>query len=342
MTDPLITLLLGVLVVAVLLVLLFPGRSLLARLARGKQDAARVMMEDALKHAYDCEYKGVTATISSIAGALAIPVDEASRLAARLESHRLVSQNPDSLVLTPEGRSYALRVLRIHRLWERYLADETSVRESDWHQEAELQEHRLTTAQADALAAQMGNPQLDPHGDPIPSSNGELPSREGQSLTELSNGAVAQIVHIEDEPPTIYAQLVAEGLYPGMQVVMLEQTRGRVRFEANGDEVVLAPLLARNITVLPLPEGRKLKGPFRTLAAAGPGEKVTVLAISRACRGAQRRRLMDLGIVPGTVIEPELSSLGGDPVAYIVRGTLVALRRQQAEQIFVKPPEPSA
>jgi DtxR family Mn-dependent transcriptional regulator len=342
MTDPLITLLLGALVVMVFLFVLFPGRSLLARLARGKQDAARVMVEDALKHAYDCEYKRVTATIPSIAGALSISVDEASRLAARLESLRLVTQSPDSLTLTPEGRSYALRVVRIHRIWERYLADETSVHESDWHREAELQEHRLTSAEADALAAHLGNPQLDPHGDPIPTSSGELPTRAGQSLTQLPDGEVAQIVHIEDEPHAVYVQLVAEGLYPGMQVVMLEQTRERVRFEANGEEVVLAPLLARNITVLPLPEGRKLKGPFRTLASAAPGEKVTVLAISRACRGAQRRRLMDLGIVPGTVIEPELSSLGGDPVAYIVRGALVALRRQQAEQIFIKPPEPSA
>jgi DtxR family Mn-dependent transcriptional regulator len=61
-----------------------------------------------------------------------------------------------------------------------------------------------------------------------------------------------------------------------------------------------------------------------------------VLDISPACRGSQRRRLLDLGIVRGTEVVPELVSAGGDPVAYRVRGALIALRREQAEWIRIE------
>jgi DtxR family Mn-dependent transcriptional regulator len=98
-------------------------------------------------------------------------------------------------------------------------------------------------------------------------------------------------------------------------------------------------LLARNVTVETLPTGERTRIPYRTLASLQPGQKAVVTSISPACRGAQRRRLMDMGIVPGTRIEPELDSLTGDPVAYKVRGTLVALRKQQADQILIRPVE---
>jgi DtxR family Mn-dependent transcriptional regulator len=155
----------------------------------------------------------------------------------------------------------------------------------------------------------------------------------------VADKAVVRIVHIEDEPPAVYAQLAAQGLHTGMQIKVLESRPDRILFEAHGEESVLAPLLARNITVEPLPEERQFRGPFRTLASVRSGERAIVQSISRACRGAQRRRLMDMGIVPGTPIEPELDSLTGDPVAYRVRGTLIALRRQQADQILVRSPE---
>jgi len=82
------------------------------------------------------------------------------------------------LNLTSDGRSYALRIIRVHRLWEKYLADETSVSENEWHQKAEEVEHLITPEQADTLAAQIGNPVFDPHGDPIPSASGLLPSKK--------------------------------------------------------------------------------------------------------------------------------------------------------------------
>lgn len=324
-------------VIAVVLLLFSPRRGVFARWKQSKTQKARSAAEDALKHTYDCEHRGVGCTIESIAGALSLSVDRAARLATQLESMGLVCPDRNALRLTPDGRSYALRIIRTHRLWERYLADETSVREADWHLEAERQEHRMTAAEADVLAAHLGNPQLDPHGDPIPTAAGEVPEQIGDPLTSLRVGEFGKIVHVEDEPHAIYAQLIAEGLHAGMVVQMIENTGARVRLEANGEEVLLAPMFARNITVVSVAEEHRSHDPFATLASLHPGGRAVVTGISPACRGQQRRRLMDLGIVPGTTITAELSSLTGNPMAYQVRGTLVALRKEQAEQIVVRP-----
>jgi Fe2+ transport system protein FeoA len=62
-----------------------------------------------------------------------------------------------------------------------------------------------------------------------------------------------------------------------------------------------------------------------------------VTGLSRSLRGPQRRRLLDLGFVPGTLIEAEISSAMGDPIAYRVRGALIALRREQADAVLTEP-----
>ncbi len=77
-----------------------------------------------------------------------------------------------------------------------------------------------------------------------------------------------------------------------------------------------------------------------TLAGLRPGESARVVRIAASCRGPQRRRLLDLGVVPGTRITAVLQSAWGDPVAYEIRGALIALRREQAEGIEVRRESP--
>jgi DtxR family Mn-dependent transcriptional regulator len=79
-----------------------------------------------------------------------------------------------------------------------------------------------------------------------------------------------------------------------------------------------------------------VQGPSETLADLAPGEVGRVLDLSPACRGPQRRRLLDLGVVKGTEITAEMVSAAGDPVAYLIRGALIALRRGQAEWVLVE------
>ena len=335
MADPLVTLLFGSGVILLAVVSFFPQKGLVARLKRSKNISKRVLIEDALKHLYNCEYNGVGCTLISVAGKLAISEDEAAELITKLENMGMLSTHLETLQLSSEGRSYALRIIRVHRLWEKYLADETGVNELEWHHLAEEAEHKLTISDADALAAQIGNPVFDPHGDPIPSTEGNLPDKKGKPLTDLQFGEFASIIHIEDEPDAIYQQLVAEGLYTGMQVRMLESTKERIRFTANGEECLLAPLFAKNITVSPIKFEKTIEGKFKNLSSLKTGDKGVVLGISKALRGQQRRRLMDLGVVPGTEIVAEMKSASGDPTAYRIKGASIALRKNLADRIYL-------
>ena len=194
----------------------------------------------------------------------------------------------------------------------------------------------LSPDETEALSARLGHPILDPHGDPIPTARGEFVPHGGQPLTTLTSGQVARIVHLEDEPAVVYAQLVAEGLHPGMEVQIKEATPQRIRFLAAGEERILAPILANNVSVMPLSvEQAAAIRQSESLADLAIGEMARVVTISPACRGLERRRFMDLGILPGTIIKAEMVSPSGDPTAYRIRGALIGLRKEQAAMINI-------
>jgi len=326
-------------VVAVVLALAFwPKRGAVARIIGLLRLSERVHIEDALKHLYATDTGGTPATVESLAGALEIARGRAVRLAVRLTALRLAEMQGERLLLTDPGKSYALRIVRFHRLWERYLADRTGVHPIEWHDLAERREHTMSSAEADILAARMGDPRFDPHGDPIPTPGGEVPPPTGVTLNTLHPGDVATIVHLEDEPPEVYQHLVSEGLSTNMQVRVLDAPAGEIRFQGDGREHTLDRVQATNVTVqrIETPDEVAIEAGFPTLADVPPGGAATVRQLAPACQGPQRRRLLDLGVVPGTVIRAEFSAAGGDPVAYRIRGALVALRRHQAEWIQVE------
>ncbi len=336
MVNPLITLLIAFSFLGIIFLIFRPNKGYFWLWRRAMQNTERVLIEDALKHLYDCEYKQLPCTLQSLSGGLSISAAQTIKLLTRLEAMDLVKSQGKTLQLTDSGRSYALRIIRIHRVWERYLADETGLTAPEWHADAEQREHKMTLGEANALAAQLGNPLYDPHGDPIPTARGELPPSQGIPMTDLKKGQVAEIVHIEDEPEEIFAQLVAEGLDVGMKIHILDSSPERIRFALDGDEQSLAPVFAANVTVLPLNVKQFEEPSYPTLSQLKPGESGQVIGISRACRGLQRRRLMDLGVIQGTKIKAEMSSAAGDPIAYEIRGATIALRKQQADLVFIE------
>jgi DtxR family Mn-dependent transcriptional regulator len=338
MPDPLTALIIAGLIGAFLLLLFFPGRGIVPRWQRARHLTERVLIEDALKHIYRCESHNRHPTVQSIAGALNVSTNEVAQILDKMQVSQLVQLEGNEPSLTPNGSDYALRIIRAHRLWERYLAEETGFEEAEWHQQADRFEHILSPDQANLLSTQLGNPTHDPHGDPIPTARGEIQPHGGKPLTSMNPGEILQIVHIEDEPETVYAQLVAERLHPGMEVRISEMSPQRVRFWAGGDEHLLAPVVAANISVLPITkESESYEQEGDKLSNLKLGEQGYVVSISPVLRGAERRRLMDLGIIPGTLITAELRSPSGDPTAYRIRGATIALRHEQADLINISP-----
>jgi DtxR family Mn-dependent transcriptional regulator len=303
-----------------------------------------VRVEDTLKHLYESEVNGVVSSMQSVAGAARLSVDDAADVLQNLQRRRLIELEREGIRLTATGREMGLHVLRAHRLWESYLADQTGFPEPEWHGRAHDLEHGLSPSEVDALSARLRHPTHDPHGDPIPTATGEFSGQQGVPLTTAPVDQPLRILHMEDEPKAVYAQLVAVDLHPGMPVRLVEVSPERVRLVAGGTEHVLAPLVAASVSVEPLAEERAAETPVgEPLSALQAGDSGRVVAISRRCRGAERRRLLDLGVLPGTVIRAELRSPNGDPTAYRIRDALIALRVEQADLIRIERfPEPAA
>ncbi len=340
MPDPQTALIIGVAILALISLLFWPKGGLIGHLQRVSQLDRRVQREDALKIIHQAERNRKYFTVEDLSRALKISAANAADLLKDMEEKELVTLTGPNPKLTATGQQYALRVIRAHRLWEQYLAEETGHEESRWHTLADRYEHQMTPEQINALSAQLGNPTHDPHGDPIPQADGKFVAHGGAPLIDMPLDDLLQIVHMEDEPETVYAQLVAEGLHPGMQIQLTEKTPQRIRFWANGEEHVLAPVFAASISVRPVSvPAKETPCTGRPLHTLKPGQSGAVVSLSTRLRGAERRRMMDLGILPGTVIHAEMISPVGDPIAYRIRGALVALRREQADLICIQPVE---
>lgn len=337
MIDPLIALLIGIGVILLTGLVFWPQSGLFWKLQKRQELTEKVLIEDALKYIFKCERNQKTATVESLAGALSKSLANASEILALTQARGLVELSENSFSLTDAGKRTATQIVRAHRLWERYLADTTGFDEGDWHQKAERLEHKLSEEEMDRLSASLGHPTHDPHGDPIPTRRGEWVSHGGMPLSDLALGTPSRIVHIEDEPEVIYAQIIAEDLHLNMVVEVDETSANRIRFFTDDQEHVLAPIVAANISVVPLPEenqDHQIEGvPLDSLQ---PGQTGVVTGISSLSRGVERRRLFDLGIIPGTPIDVEMVNPSGDPTAYRIRGSVIALRSTQARLIKVK------
>lgn len=296
----------------------------------------RIATEDALKHCHECEYQGRAATAASLAGAIDMPLADASDLLARLEARGLVQAGDrGTYELTGAGQAYARRVVRAHRLYETDLARHSGFPEADWHPIAEKEEHRLSDQDVDRLSRRLGHPRWDPHGDPIPTPAGELPALHGRELGMCEVGCVGRIVHIEDEPAEVYQRVIRLGLVAGMRFRLDAVDAVHSRITADGRTLTLDRPMGALLRVVELPEGESLDEALHRLSDLGESQVATVVGLGPGCRGAERNRLLDLGVVPGSRISIDLVSPSGNPTAYRIRGASIALRREQADHVYV-------
>ncbi len=337
LTSPGLALAWFALVVAIVALGLWPRVGLLPRLAAYRRLTERVRIEDGLKHLLNCELAAERATVTSLAGMLEVSTEYAHQLVRRLGQLDLARLDPGGVRLTDQGRAYGVRILRTHRLLERYFADRTGASPDEWHVLAESAEHGLSAGEVEALAARMGHPTYDPHGDPIPTASGDFPKTESVPLALLAPGETAVVTHVEDEPASAYHRLVSSGLNVAVPIKMIAARPTAVDLLVGGVRQVLDPLLAGAVAVRRTSESDDHTTAFVGLDTLQPGERAEVVHIAPAVQGPQRRRLLDLGVLPGTEITAELRSPSGDPVAFRIRGALIALRRQQAMGVHIKP-----
>lgn len=227
--------------------------------------------EDILKILYHASTEGRSMTIPSLAresyvhnrifGDLRLSLTMVEKVASSL--HHQAYLQGGTLELSEEGSKAALRIIRRHRLYEKFLAEYSGYAPDEWHERAERMEHRLSKEDEKRLAELLRYPHFDPHGSPIPNEDGEV-----KVATKLGEALPDDALSLSD-----------------------------------------------------LPAGKEAK----------------VIGVAATYRGLPRRRLLDLGFVPDSRVEVDLVSPFGNPRGYLIHGTTIALRRDQAKYVMVRP-----
>ena len=197
-------------------------------------------VEDYTKAIYALEERHGVASTTALAERLGVSAPAVSAMVKKLAALGYVSHvRYRGVRLTDEGRRVALEVLRHHRLLETYLVEELGVPWDRVHAEAEVLEHVLSEGLEERIAAKLGEPTHDPHGDPIPGTDGTVVEPTTVALSALRPGARGRFVRVSDSDPAVLRKLAELGVRPGDE---LEVVPGGIR---TGSGVVrLRPALA--------------------------------------------------------------------------------------------------
>lgn len=210
--------------------------------------------EDYLKAIYTLMAEGTTVNNSALANYLRVSPASATNMVKKLAELELVDYEPyQSIELTDAGRKVALEVLRHHRLLELYLHQKLNLSWDQVHAEAEKLEHVLSETLEDAIAAALNHPTVDPHGDPIPTKDGEIAEVIGSplSIADLNQPLQIQRVLVQDAERLTY--LGSMGLYPNATVTLLKRApfSGPLLIDVDGEHHALAHNMAELLLVNP-------------------------------------------------------------------------------------------
>ena len=185
-----------------------------------------VSTENYLKSVYDLEQTTTPVPMSALADRLGVAPASVTEMVQKLDRARprlLVYRPRKGVHLTDAGRQRALKVIRNHRLVEHFLHKVLGFSWDEVHEEAETLEHHLSDRVTERLAAFMGDPQYDPHGEPIPKQSGEIPTHADKVLSDLAEGETARIRRVGAKDPELLRHLAELGLIPGSEVTILSK-----------------------------------------------------------------------------------------------------------------------
>jgi DtxR family transcriptional regulator, Mn-dependent transcriptional regulator len=189
---------------------------------------------------------------TAVAERLGVTPASASGMLRRLASEGVVEYAPyHGARLTPEGERIALEVIRHHRLIELFLAEVLGMPWDRVHAEAEVLEHHISEELEELIAAKLGEPALDPHGDPIPDRDLALGADDSMPLTELEPGEQARFVRVSDSDSSMLRFLAEREIQPGtlLEVKGREPFGGPLMVEIAGRTHPLGTELAHSMRV---------------------------------------------------------------------------------------------
>ena len=211
-------------------------------------------VQDYAKAIYSLSRRGEKAvTTSALAERLHVSPASASAMVKRLAELGLVSHEPyKGVQLTESGEKLALEVIRHHRLLELYLSEALGMPWDRVHDEAEVLEHAISGELSDLIAAKLGDPTTDPHGDPIPTRDGHIDESPTRSLADSEPGDLVVLTRVSDSDPEMLRYLGERGIEPGtrLEVVGREPFGGPLNVRVGARELPLGLGLARAMRVV--------------------------------------------------------------------------------------------
>jgi len=183
------------------------------------------VMEDYLKVIYQLQRdRDDRIRTSEIAEQLDVTSPTVTSMIEKLEDRGLLDREKyRGVTLTEEGTTVAIEVVRHHRLLEAYLTEHLDYDWSEVHEEADRLEHHISEDFEARVAAVLGNPEVDPHGSPIPSADLEPPGRPtGTAMSEFETGDTVVVEEVADSDPEVLSYLSAHGVEPGTKLEIRE------------------------------------------------------------------------------------------------------------------------
>ena len=199
--------------------------------------------EDYLKAIYTLHNRGEKVTNSALAGELKVAPASATNMVKKLAELHLVTHAPyQSVTLTEAGERVALEMLRHHRLLELYLHEALNIPWDQVHDEAEKLEHVISESLEEAINQALGNPTIDPHGDPIPTKSGYVEVVDGETLNAVELLVPHRLVRVLIQDRLRLGYLGTLGLYPDAMVTVEERTPfdGPLLIDVDGTKHALA------------------------------------------------------------------------------------------------------
>ena len=188
----------------------------------------------------------------AVAERLGVTPASASAMLKRLADEGLVEHTPyHGVRLTERGEQVALEVIRHHRLIELFLAEVLGMPWDRVHDEAEVLEHHISEELEELIAAKLGQPARDPHGDPIPSRELDLAADDSVPLTGLEPGQSGTFVRVSDRDAEMLRYLDARGIHPGVRLLVRgrEPFGGPLSIEVGGEAHALGGELIERMRV---------------------------------------------------------------------------------------------
>jgi DtxR family Mn-dependent transcriptional regulator len=226
-----------------------------ASLGERQSAPASEAVEDYAKAIYGLQrHEEAPITTSALAERLGVAPSSVTAMLKRLDELGLVRYEPyHGVTLTPAGERVALEVIRHHRLIEAFLAEALEMPWDRVHDEAEVLEHYISEDLERRIAEKLGNPELDPHGDPIPTPELAMAADRTMALDELDAGDVATFTRVSDSDPRMLRYLDDRGIRPGavLRVRGVQPFGGPVFVDVGGREHALGGELAEKMRVEP-------------------------------------------------------------------------------------------